>query len=52
MTTTGFDEVDFLRAPDVWQDPYPYFEYARAHGPLWREPRRGVVMVTGFHTLE
>ncbi len=48
MTTTGFDEVDFLRAPDVWQDPYPYFEYARSHGPLWREPRRGVVMVTGF----
>ena len=37
-----------LPGPDICQDPYPYYEYLRAHGPVWREPHRGVVMVTGF----
>jgi cytochrome P450 len=48
VTSTEFDDIDFFRARDVWENPYPYFEYVRAHGPLWREPRHGVVMVTGF----
>ncbi|MGO9872814.1 MAG: cytochrome P450 [Acidimicrobiia bacterium] len=48
MTSFDFDEIDFFRAPSLYQDPYPYYEYVRAHGPVWREPRRGVVMVTGF----
>jgi cytochrome P450 len=43
-----FDEIDYFRARDVWQDPYPYFEYVRSHGPVWQEPHRGVFMVTGF----
>ncbi len=43
-----FETVDFLRAKRVWQDPYPYFAYLRERSPLWREPVRGVVMVTGF----
>jgi cytochrome P450 family 150 subfamily A5 len=43
-----FDSVDWFRARFLYQDPYPYFEYVRSHGPVWREPRRGVVMVTGF----
>jgi cytochrome P450 len=43
-----FDSVDFFRARPLYQNPYPYYEYLRAHGPVWREPHRGVVMVTGY----
>ncbi len=45
---TDFDAIDFFRARPLYQDPYPYYEYLRAHGPVWREPHRGVVMVTGY----
>jgi cytochrome P450 len=48
VSTSDFDSVDFLRAGALYQDPYPYYEWLRAHGPVWREPRRGVVMVTGY----
>jgi cytochrome P450 len=48
MTTTDFDAVDFFKARDLYQDPFPYYEYLRAHGSVWREPHRGVVMVTGY----
>jgi cytochrome P450 len=48
VTSSDFDAVDFFRARDLYQDPYPYYEYLREHGPIWREPHRDVVMVTGF----
>ncbi len=48
LDTRGFDEIDFFRARPLYQDPYPYYEYLRSHGPVWREPHRGVVMVTGY----
>jgi cytochrome P450 len=48
MSAPDFDAIDFFRAKDLYQDPYPYYEYARSHGPVWQEPHRGVVMVTGF----
>ena len=48
MTATSFDEVDYFRAKSLYQDPFPYYEYLREHGPVWREPHRGVVMITGF----
>jgi cytochrome P450 len=48
MTITDYDEVDFFRSRDLYQDPYAYYEYVRSHGPVWREPRRGIVMVTGY----
>ena len=51
MTDTDFDAIDFFRAPEIYQDPYPYYEYVRSHGPVWREPHRGVVMVTGFEEV-
>jgi cytochrome P450 family 150 subfamily A5 len=43
-----FDAVDFFRARPLYQDPYPYYEYLREHGPVWREPHHGVIMVTGY----
>jgi len=48
MSPTDFDAVDFFRAGPLYQDPYPYYEYLRSHGPVWREPHHGVVMVTGY----
>ncbi len=47
-TVDDFDAVDYFRAGPLYQDPYPYYEYLRSHGPVWREPHRNVVMVTGF----
>jgi cytochrome P450 len=43
-----FDSIDFFRARPLYQNPYPYYEYLRSHGPVWQEPHRGVVMVTGY----
>ena len=45
---TEYDDVDFFRARPLYQDPYPYYDYLREHGPVWREPHHGVVMVTGY----
>jgi len=47
VSENEFDSVDFFRARRLYQDPYPYYEYLREHGPAWREPHHGVVMVTG-----
>jgi hypothetical protein len=46
VSAPDFDEIDFFRATPLYQNPYPYYEYLRAHGPVWREPHRGVAMVT------
>jgi cytochrome P450 len=48
MSSTDFEAIDYFRARSIYQDPYPYYEWVRSHGPVWREPHRGVVMVTGF----
>ena len=45
---TDFAAVDWFRAKPLYQDPYPYYEYLRAQGPVWREPHRGVVMISGY----
>jgi cytochrome P450 family 150 subfamily A5 len=44
---TEVDAADYFRGR-LYQDPYPYYEYLRSHGPVWREPHWGIVMVTGF----
>jgi cytochrome P450 len=48
VSDSDFDAIDFFRARPLYQDPYPYYEYLRSHGPVWREPHHGVVMVTGY----
>jgi cytochrome P450 family 150 subfamily A5 len=48
VSTSEFHSIDFFRAGPLYQDPYPYYEYLRQHGPVWREPHHGVVMVTGY----
>ncbi len=47
MSAIDYEAVDFLQRSPLYQDPYPYFEFVRSKGPVWREPRRGVLMVTG-----
>ena len=48
VTDPDFETVDFFRARPLYQNPYPYYEFLREHGPAWREPRHGIVMITGF----
>src|SRR5688572_27621082 len=48
VSATDFDSVDFFHAGPLYHDPYPYYEYLRERGPVWREPHQGVVMVTGY----
>jgi cytochrome P450 len=45
---TDFESLNYFRPdPVIHQDPRPYQEWLRAHGPVWAHPR-GVVFVTGF----
>jgi cytochrome P450 len=48
VSRSDLEAVDFFRTGPIYQDPFPYYEYLRAHGPVWREPHHGVVMVTGY----
>ncbi len=48
MSSSDFDAIDFFRAKPLFQNPYPYYEYLREKGPVWREPHHGVVMITGY----
>src|SRR5215831_7333621 len=51
MPTDGcpeFESLNYFRAGvDIHQCPYPYYEWIRAQGPVWQDPR-GVVFVTGY----
>jgi len=42
-------EIDYFTDAEVAADPVPYFDYMLAHHPVWREPKYGVVIVTGYH---
>jgi cytochrome P450 len=45
---SDFDAIDFFRDNSLVSDPFPYFDYLRERGRVWREPHHGVVMVTGY----
>ena len=40
------DHIDYTD-PSLATDPYRHLDYLAAHQPVYREPRHGVVMVTG-----
>jgi cytochrome P450 len=42
------EERDYFTDPDIFKDPYTYFEALRSHGPVYRQPTTGVVFVTGY----
>ena len=46
--STDYDAIDFFRGNDLVADPYPYFDWLRAQGPVHRESQHGVYMVTGY----
>lgn len=48
MPVTDLASTDYFSDPAITQDPYAYYEYLRSQGPVFREPRHGVVAVTGY----
>ena len=48
---TAAAEVDFFTSPVVGENPFEWFEQARANGPVWKEPHHGVYMVTGHQEI-
>ncbi|MGB8363317.1 MAG: cytochrome P450 [Rhizomicrobium sp.] len=45
---TNYDAADWFTDLSLIQDPFPYYEYLRAKGPVVREPYHGVIVVTGY----
>jgi cytochrome P450 len=39
---------DFFTDPELFQDPAPWYAAVRERGPVWREPNRGVVVLSGI----
>ncbi len=48
---TDLANVDYFTDAEVAQEPYDYWEYLRAQGPVFREPHYGVVAVTGYQEV-
>jgi cytochrome P450 len=44
-------ERDFFTDPEVLQDPTPYYVALRERGPVWREPHKGVFMLSGIEEV-
>jgi cytochrome P450 len=42
---------DFFTDPELFQDPTPWYVAARERGRVWREPHRGVVVLTGIDEI-
>ncbi len=42
-----FDSVNFFTDRSIQDDPYPYFDWVRDQGPVWREPHSGAFIITG-----
>jgi cytochrome P450 len=50
MTTVKIDPmtIDYFTDAEVAADAAPYFDHMLANAPVWREPKYGVVIVTGY----
>jgi cytochrome P450 len=42
---------DLFTDPEVLQDPTPYYAALRERGPVWREPHRGVFVLSGIDEI-
>ena len=42
-----FEKANFMTDRALQDDPYPYFDWVRRQGPVWREPHFGMYMITG-----
>jgi cytochrome P450 len=45
---TSYETAGWFTDLSLVDDPFPYYEHLRAKGPVVREPRHGVVVVTGY----
>jgi len=43
--------ADFFGDYSVVDDPFSYYEFVRAQGPVWREPHHGCFVVTGYDEI-
>lgn len=50
MSTVEIDptEIDYFTDAEVAANSVPYFDHMLANHPVWREPKYGVVIVTGY----
>ena len=46
--TIDYAGADIFSDGSLNDDPYPYYEFCRAQGPVWREPVHGMFVVTGY----
>ena len=44
-------ERDFFTDPELFQDPTPWYAAVRERGPVWREPHRGVFVLSGIDEI-
>ena len=47
-TPHDLDTVDYFFDPEILQDPYPYYDYVRAQGPVAPGMHYGAVAITGY----
>jgi cytochrome P450 len=45
---TTIQSIDYFGDPELANDPYKFFEFSAANHPVYREPVRGVFMVSGY----
>lgn len=48
---SAFDTLDWFTDAAIHQDPFPYYEYLRAKGPIVRLPRHNVVAVLDYDAI-
>jgi cytochrome P450 len=46
--TIDYSTADIFSDESLNDDPYPYYEFCRAKGPVWREPVHDMFVVTGY----
>src|ERR1700733_1734394 len=42
-----FEKANFITDRAIQDDPYPYFDWVREQGPVWRGPHFSMYMITG-----
>jgi cytochrome P450 family 150 subfamily A5 len=47
-STADYAGVDFFRDQEVFQNPYPYYDWVREQGRVWHDPKWDVWFVTGY----
>jgi cytochrome P450 len=48
VTTSELETLDWFTDQALIEDPFPFFEAVRRHGPIWQEPNLGTFLVTGY----